>query len=38
MYVAIKYEILQRMFRKMNAHTLHTYGTCEKIRAFITLP
>lgn len=38
MYVAINYEILQRLFRTMNAYTLHTYGACEKIHAFITLP
>jgi hypothetical protein len=37
MYVAINYEILQRMFRTMNAHALHTYEACEKIHAFITL-
>jgi hypothetical protein len=38
MYVVINCEILQRMFRTMNAHTLHTDGACEKIHAFITLP
>jgi hypothetical protein len=38
MSVAINYEILQRMFRKISAHT-HTaiYEACEKIHAFITL-
>jgi hypothetical protein len=35
MHVAINYEILQCMLCKMNAHTMHIYGTCEKIRTCI---